>query len=52
MRRVFGLTGATAGGWLGWAIGEPFSLLLAFIVGMIGTGIGMYIGYRLAARYS
>lgn len=49
---MFGLIGATVGGWLGWVIGAPVSLFIAFMIGMIGTGVGMYIGYRIAARYS
>ncbi len=51
MRKLFGAIGATAGGWLGWYIGAPVSLMLAFLVSMVGTGIGMYMGYRMAARY-
>lgn len=52
MRRLFGLIGATAGGWLGWALGDPAGILAAFLLGMIGTGLGMYVGYRIALRYS
>ena len=52
MRRLLGFVGASAGGWLGWAIGANASLLLAFVLGMVGTGVGMYIGYRIALHYS
>ena len=52
MRKVFGLIGATVGGWLGWALGAPISIFTAFVISMVGTGVGLYIGYRLAARYS
>lgn len=51
MRRMFGLIGATAGGWLGWALGAPLSLFVAFLFGMVGTGLGLYLGYRIAANY-
>ena len=50
MRTTFGLIGATIGGWLGWALGGPAGLFAAFMISMLGTGVGMYIGYRMAAR--
>ncbi|HUF12151.1 MAG TPA: hypothetical protein VMN78_03550 [Longimicrobiales bacterium] len=52
MRKVFGLIGAIAGGWLGWALGAPVSLFVAFLISIVGTGAGLYVGYRIAARYS
>ena len=52
MRKLFGLIGATVGGWLGWAIGAPISIFTAFLISIVGTGVGLYIGYRLASRYS
>ncbi|HEX6589090.1 MAG TPA: hypothetical protein VF039_08710 [Longimicrobiales bacterium] len=52
MKKLLGLVGATAGGWLGWIIGEPGGFFLAFMLSIVGTGIGMYYGYRLASRYS
>lgn len=30
------------GGWLGWAAGATISLFTAFIVSIIGTGVGLY----------
>jgi uncharacterized membrane protein YeaQ/YmgE (transglycosylase-associated protein family) len=52
MRKLFGLIGASVGGWVGWILGEPISFLAAFLIGMIGTGVGLYLGYRIAARYT
>jgi hypothetical protein len=52
MRRLYGLIGATVGGWLGWAAGAWISIFVAFILSVVGTGVGLYLGYRLAARYS
>lgn len=34
---------------LGW-VGSKFGLMTGFVFGMVGTGLGMYAGYRLAAR--
>ena len=52
MRRLLGFIGASAGGWLGWALGEHVSFFTAFLLGVVGTGVGLYLGYRFAARYS
>lgn len=52
MRKLLGLVGATAGGWLGWAAGAPIGIMTAFLLSMVGTGVGLYVGYRIATRYS
>ncbi|MEX0892171.1 MAG: hypothetical protein WEB88_08370 [Gemmatimonadota bacterium] len=52
MRKLFSLIGAMVGGWLGWYLGAPVSVFAAFVVSMLGTGVGLYLGNRLATRYS
>ncbi len=52
MRKMFGLIGASAGRWIGWVLGAGVSFFTAFMLSIVGTGIGLYVGYRLAARYS
>lgn len=52
MRKLFGMLGATIGGYVGWGIGAPASMMLAFVLSMVGTGVGMYVGYRIAMHYS
>lgn len=52
MRKLLGLVGATAGGWLGWAVGAPIGIMTAFMLSIVGTGIGIYLGYRVAMHYS
>lgn len=39
------------GGWIGWSAGAAISVFAAFMIGLVGTGLGMYAGYRLASRY-
>jgi hypothetical protein len=51
MRKLIALVGASAGGWLGWVLGAGISLLLAFVLSMVGTGIGMYVASRWARQY-
>ena len=52
MRKMFGLLGATVGGWVGWVVGAPMGTIAAFMLSMVGTGVGMYAGIRLAMHYS
>src|SRR5688500_7751766 len=49
---ILSLAGATIGGWAGWIIGAPISVMLAFVLGMIGTGFGMYFGTKLGRHWS
>jgi hypothetical protein len=49
--KFFAFVGATAGGWAGWALGAPIGPFAAFVVSMIGTGVGMYYGRRVGQHY-
>jgi hypothetical protein len=50
MRRTLAMVGSVAGSsLLGWA-GSSYGLMTSFMLGMVGTGLGMYAGFRLAAR--
>jgi hypothetical protein len=51
MTKLFGFIGATTGGYPGWWIGAPVGIKTAFIVSMVGTGAGMYVGRKVASRY-
>ena len=52
MNKLLGGVGATAGGALGWWAGAPFGFFSAFVVSMVGTGVGLYAGRRLAAYWT
>ena len=47
MTKLLGFVGATVGGYAGWALGAPIGIFSAFVVSMIGTGVGMYYGRRI-----
>lgn len=47
MQRIFDLIGMTAGGWLGWFVGAEISIFTAFVIGMVGTGAGLYVTRRI-----
>ncbi len=46
MKRFIDLFAMTAGGWLGWAVGEPVSLFTAYIISVVGAGVGLYAARR------
>ena len=46
MQRLLIMVGMTVGGYVGWMIGAPAGIFVAFVVSMIGSGAGVY-GARL-----
>lgn len=47
MTKLLAFLGMSLGGWLGWALGERFSFFTAFILSIVGTGLGLYYGAKL-----
>ena len=48
MSRLLNLVGMTIGGWLGWQLGILISIFTAFVIGMVGTGLGLYASQRVS----
>ncbi len=38
-------------GSLGWYLGERAGIFTAFVASMVGTGLGVYLGKRLATHW-
>ena len=51
MSKLLAFVGATAGGYLGWALGTPLGLFGSFVLSIIGTGAGVYAGRRVGRHY-
>ena len=51
MKRLFGFLGSVVGGYVGWYIGAPIGIMTAFMLSMVGTGFGIWGGWRIAERY-
>ncbi|HEY8257140.1 MAG TPA: hypothetical protein VIG08_05750 [Gemmatimonadales bacterium] len=51
METLFGLLGATLLGALGWWVGDRIGLMTAFIVSTVASGVGLYLGRRMARDY-
>lgn len=46
MKGLVNLVGMSVGGWLGWFVGAQISFFTAFIVSIVGTGVGLYLTQR------
>lgn len=51
MIKFAGYIGSFVGGTIGWWLGNFFGLMAAFMLSMVGTGLGMYYGRRIADLY-
>ena len=45
---ILAFIGATLGGWIGWWLGDFVGLWTAVFLSIIGSGVGLYYGRRLA----
>ena len=50
MKAIVTTTLSIIGGWLGWWLGDQIGLFTALLIGMIGTGVGIYAGRQLARQ--
>jgi hypothetical protein len=51
MSKLFSFLGATIGSYAGWFLGAKFGFVTAFVLSMVGTGIGIYYGRLIARNY-
>ena len=47
MNKLVGFIGATIGSYAGWALGVRFGMMTAFMLSILGTGLGIYVGRRV-----
>lgn len=51
MGKLLGFVGSIVGSYAGWALAASFGFYTAFLVGLVGGGIGLYYGRKYARRY-
>jgi len=51
MKKLLVMVGSTAESALGWWLGTPGGIFGSFIVSMVGLGLGMWAGARIAERF-
>jgi hypothetical protein len=49
LSKLLALLGATIGGCLGWWLGAHAGVFLGFVLSIVGTGCGLYLGRRVSA---
>jgi len=47
MRKLFVFAGMTLGGWVGSALSARFGVMTSFLVGSLGSLVGVIVGWRL-----
>ena len=52
MQRLLGIVGMLALSYAGWWLGMQAGLMTAFMAGVVGAGLGLYLGRKLADRMS
>lgn len=51
MTKILTLTGSFVGGSIGWWIGAFVGTMTAFMLSIVGSGAGVYIGRRIATEF-
>lgn len=51
MKKLIVLLVSTVGSSMGWWLGAHVGIMTAFMVSMVGTGLGIWGGVKLAKRY-
>ena len=47
MNKLVGFIGATIGSYGGWALGARYGIMTAFMLSIVGTGLGTYFARRV-----
>jgi uncharacterized membrane protein YbhN (UPF0104 family) len=48
MSKLLSVVGASVGSAIGWWLGARVGMMTAFVVSVLGTGVGVYAGRRIA----
>jgi hypothetical protein len=51
VNKMVNFLGMTLGGYVGWYLGEPVSFFTAFMLSMVGTGLGLWGAHWAVRRY-
>jgi len=51
MQKLMTIIGTFLGSYAGWAIGERFGIMTAWMLSAVGTGVGLYVSLRIMRDY-
>jgi tetrahydromethanopterin S-methyltransferase subunit G len=52
LKKLLGFVGTTIGSAAGWWLGRHIGIMTAFLLSVMGTGIGLYVGLRIGRAYT
>ena len=50
MGKLLSFVGATIGSYAGWALGSRYGTMTAFMLSIVGTGLGIYVARRVTSE--
>ncbi len=50
MTKILATLGSFVGGSIGWWMGAGFGTMTAFMLSIVGTGVGIYLGRQAALK--
>ncbi len=50
MTKILATLGSFVGGSIGWWMGASFGTMTAFMLSIVGTGVGIYLGRQAALK--
>jgi uncharacterized membrane protein SpoIIM required for sporulation len=51
MNKICIFIGIAVFGWIGWWLGDRFGLMTAYLLGCVGSLVGVYVGWRINRDY-
>lgn len=51
MTRLYTFVGTAIGSYAGWWLGARLGIMTAFMLSIVGTGVGFYFARRIAQHY-
>ena len=49
--RLYTFVGTAIGSYAGWYVGAAFGMMTAFMLSIVGTGVGFYFARKVAIHY-
>ena len=51
MKKILTIICISAGGWIGWWVGEHVGIMTAYFLSVLGAAAGLYFGRKLMSSY-
>ena len=51
MAKMLYIAFSILGSWVGWALGDRFGIMTAFLLSLVGTAVGVYAARRITSTF-